>query len=211
MEFTQFVKFTFNSRYVLRWLIPGTVIYIPVLNFFSLGYLSKMARVLMIGSIGLPTWEKKSEIWMEGIRIILICVLYEAIPFFIFSTGFFLSTMSGIIGFFGKLSMQISYPVFLLFTFPLPFALSVYVEYLDIKRAFHYEEILKGIKEVSTSYVSGYICVLLGFYVAKKLIRLPYLGFFVSSIATYYVLILACYFFISLFKKTSLPQIRIET
>lgn len=211
MEVLAFVQFTFNSKYVLRWIIPGIMIYIPVLNFLSLGYLSKMARLLLIGNIGLPTWENKSQIWTEGIRIIIISVLYEAIPFFIFSSGFFLSTMPGIVGFFGRFCMKLSYPVFLIFTFPLPFALSVYIEYLDLKKAFDYERIIQGIKEVFFKYSVGYILILLAFYLAKNLIRIPYLGFLISSLATYYILLLACYFFLSLFKKTSLPQIRIES
>ncbi|MCX7857745.1 MAG: DUF4013 domain-containing protein [Deltaproteobacteria bacterium] len=211
MDLKAFIQFTFNSKYILRWVLPGIVIYIPVLNFISLGYLSRMARLLLLGNIGLPTWENKSNMWMEGIRIILICVLYEAIPFFIFSCGFFLSTMPGIVGFFGKVCIKLSYPVFLLFTFPLPFALSVYIEYSDLKKAFDYEKILEGIKEVIFYYISGYVLVLLGFYVAKSFIRIPYLGFFISSLATYYLLLLSCYFFVYLFKKTSLPQIKLES
>ncbi len=211
MELLSFVQFTFNSRYVLRWILPGIVVYVPVLNFFSLGYLSHIGRLLLIGNIGLPTWENKLRMWIEGIRIVLICVLYEAIPFFIFSCGFLLSSMPGIVGFFGRVCMKLSYPVFLIFTFPLPFALSIYVEYLDVKKAFDYEKIVRGIREVFFPYVSGYLLVFLGFYIAKSLMRIPYFGFFLSSLATYYVLILACYYFLSLFKRTSLPEIKIES
>lgn len=211
MEIFSFIQFTFNSRYVLRWILPGIVIYIPILNFFSLGYLARMARLLLIGSIGLPTWENKSRIWGEGLRIIFIFVLYEAIPFFIFSCGFFLSTMDGIVSFFGRMCMKLSYPVFLIFTFPIPFALSIYAEALDLKRAFEYERIKRGIREVFIPYLLGYVLAIFGFYVTKSFIKIRYLGFFLSSLSTYYLLILACYYFLSLYKRTSLPELKIES
>lgn len=212
MDFLPFVRFTFNSRYILRWLLPSLALYVPVLNFLSLGYLTKMARVLLIGSVGLPTWEDKSSIFSDGLKIVIISVLYEAVPFFILSSGFFLSSLPGIVSTIGKLLMKISYLAFLIFSLPLPFALSAYIDQSDIKAAFDYERIINAIKEVLPLYILGYFLNILALIITVRgLIGITYLGFFLSSATTYYVLILSLYFFLNLFKRTSLFKERLTS
>jgi len=100
MDIIPFIQFSLNSRYISRWIYGGLILYIPVLNFLSLGYLSNASRLILIGGIGLPTWQNKMDIWIEGVRLIFIFILYEAIPFFLFSCGFFLTTLNSITAFF---------------------------------------------------------------------------------------------------------------
>src|SRR5512137_812609 len=113
MDVTPFIQFTLNTRYISRWVVSGLFMYIPALNFFSLGYLSKTARMLMIGGIGLPTWQEKSEIWFEGVKVLFVFILYEAIPLFLFSSGFFLTTLSSITAFFGNILISVAYVAFI--------------------------------------------------------------------------------------------------
>jgi len=198
-----------NTRYVLRWVGGGIIFYIPFLNFLSLGYLSRESRLLMIGDIGLPTWDRKSEIWMEGIKLLFIFILYEAIPLFLFSFGFFLTTLSSITAFFGNIIIKLSYLGFILFSLFIPFAFATFSEDMDFRKALEFEIILNGIKEVLVSYVGGYIASLIVLYICMKIMRIPYIGFFLSSILTYYMLLLATYYFTHLFKKTSLSSQKI--
>ncbi len=63
------------------------------LNFLSLGLsLADFGPFDDLG-VGLPTWERKGELWREGARLAYIIVLYEALPSFLFSLGFLLSTV----------------------------------------------------------------------------------------------------------------------
>lgn len=205
MEIIPFIQFTLNTRFAMRWVSVGIVLYIPAINFFSLGYLSKASRLLMIGSIGLPTWEKKAEIWMEGVKLLFIFILYEAVPFFLFSFGFFLTTLTSITAFFGHIIIKLSYLALLLCSFFIPFAFATFSEYMDFKKALEFEKILKGIKEVLIPYSGGYIGTLILLYICKVIIRIPYLiGFIASSILTYYTLLIATYFFTQLYIKTTL-------
>ncbi len=55
MDIVPFVLLTVNSRFIMRWVAGGLILLIPVLNFLSLGYLTKTSNLLMIKSIGLPT------------------------------------------------------------------------------------------------------------------------------------------------------------
>ena len=135
MDLIPFIRFTFSGRYVPRWIYPGLVTFIPVVNIFSLGFLAKISRLLMIGSIGLPTWEDKMGIWMDGIKLLFIFILYEAVPFFLFSCGFFLTTLSSITAFFGHIIVKFSYLALLLFSFFVPFAFAVFAEKEDFRGA----------------------------------------------------------------------------
>jgi hypothetical protein len=205
MDVTPFIQLTLNSRYISRWIFSGLAIYIPVLNFLSLGYLSKTSRLVIVGGLGLPIWDGRRDIWLEGVKVIFIFVLYEAIPLFLFSSGFFLTTLSPITAFFGKIIMKLSYAGILLFSFPLPFAFATFAERADFRHALEYERIIQAIREVLLPYLVGYLATLLALYICKLLLGIPYLvGFVISSVVTYYVFLVATYYFTELYKKTSL-------
>lgn len=209
MDIVAFIQFTFKNRYIVRWIYGGLILYIPVVNFFSLGYLAKTSRILLIGSIGLPTWEDKMAIWKNGITLLFVFILYEAIPFFLFSSGFFLTTLGSIPAFFGSIVIKFSYLALLIFSFFIPFAFSVFAEKMELKNALEFEKIFNGIKEVFVPYLGGYLCTLIALYVCKMFIKIPYLiGFLLSSLCTYYVFLLATYYFIHLFKRTSLVSMK---
>jgi len=211
MELFPFMQFTLNTQYILRWITGGIILYIPALNLFSLGYLAKTSRLLMIGSVGLPLWERKSEIWMEGVKLLFIFILYEAIPFFLFSFGFFLTTLTSITAFFGNILIKLSYLALFLCSFFIPFAFAAFSEKGDFKKALEFDKILNGIKEVSIPYAGGYIGALVVLYVCKKVIHIPYLvGFVLSSILTYYTLLIATHYFTRLYIKTTLSEDRIK-
>jgi len=209
MDIVAFIQFTFNGRYITRWIYGGLLMFIPVANFFSLGYLAKTSRILLIGSIGLPTWEDRTVIWTNGVKLLFVFILYEAIPFFLFSSGFFLTTLGSIPAFFGSIVIKFSYLALLIFSFFIPFAFSVFAENTEIKEALEFERIYNCIKEVFVPYLGGYLCTLLALYICKVIIKIPYLiGFLLSSLCTYYVLLLATYYFTHLFKRTNLVTAR---
>lgn len=210
MDLIPFIQFTFNGRYVPRWIYPGLVTFIPVVNLLSLGFLAKISRLLMIGSIGLPTWADKMSIWMDGIKLLFIFILYEAVPFFLFSFGFFLTTLSSITAFFGHIIIKLSYLALLVFSFFIPFAFAVFSEKEDFRAALEFERVFAGIKEVLPPYLVGYVSVLIALYLCKLIIKIPYLlGFLLSSLCTYYILLLATYYFTQLYKKTTLATEKI--
>jgi hypothetical protein len=210
MELIPFIQFTLNTQFITRWIIGGIILYIPALNFFSLGYLAKTSRLLMIGSVGLPVWEKKSEIWMEGVKLLFVFILYEAIPFFLFSFGFFLTTLTSITAFFGNILIKLSYLALFLCSFFIPFAFAAFSEKSDFRKALEFDKILIGIKEVFIPYTGGYIGTLIILYICKTIIHIPYLiGFILSSCLTYYTLLIATYYFTRLYVKTTLSEDKI--
>ena len=211
MDIIPFAQLTLNGRFIMRWLWSGLVLYIPVANFFSLGFLSRTSRLVTIGGVGLPTWEEKYATWIEGIQLLFVFVLYNAIPFFMFSAGFFLTTLNPITAFFGHIIKYLSYAAFVVCSFLIPFAFAVFSEQMNFKTALEFERILRGIKEVFIEYIIGYIIALCALYICRWIMRIPPfpLGFILSSVITYYVLLLSTYYFTELYKKTTLAVVQI--
>jgi len=211
VELYPFIQFTLNSRFIKRWLIAGLIFFIPFLDFFSVGYLSRTIRTMMSGGMGLPTWDKKGEIWIEGLKQVFLFILYEAVPFFLFSFGFFLTALHPFTAFFGRIITFLGFVAMFIFSFFMPFAFALFAEKMDFKKALEFENILMAIKEVLIQYIAGYIGVLflLGIFYLT-ILRIPYfIGFVMFSILTYYVLILSAYYFAQLFIRTSLSTVKI--
>lgn len=206
MDILPFIRFTISSRYIARWIYGGLALYIPVLNFFSIGFLSRSSRLILIGGMGLSTWQEKYEIWLEGVKLLFVFILYNAIPFFMFSSGFFLTTLNTFTAFFGHIMIKVSlYVVFPVCSFFLPFAFTLFAERTDFREALDFESIFRAIKEVLVEYIIGYAATIAAIYIATLFMHIPYLiGFIISSILTYYALLLSAYYFTGLYRRTSL-------
>ncbi len=208
MDVASFVFFSFNRRYVLRWIGAGIIFFIPVVDFLSLGYLWRTSGLSMIGGIGLPTWDRKNELWKEGARLAYIVILYEALPSFLFSFGFLLASFGNFITvFLGGLVKFLAALAFLFCSVFIPFAFCTFVETTEVRKSFDFEKIARAIKEVLFPYISGYIVAACCMYVSYRLLAIPYLlGFALSSILTFYVLLVSTYYFTQLFKRTSMSS-----
>jgi hypothetical protein len=211
MDIIPFIRFTINSRYISRWIYGGLILFIPVLNFFSIGFLSRTSRLIMVGGMGLSTWQDKYEAWIEGIKLLFVFILYNAIPFFMFSSGFFLTTLNNFTAFFGHLMIKAAtFVVLPICCFFLPFAFAVFAERLDFREALEFELILHGIKEVFLEYMIGYVATIAALYISLLFMRIPYLvGFLISSVFTYYTLLLSTFYFTELYRRTTLCLVQI--
>lgn len=211
MDIIPFIRFTVNSRYIARWIIGGVVLFVPVLNFFSIGFLSRTSRLILVGGIGIATWQEKYLTWIEGVKLLFVFILYNAIPFFMFSSGFFLTTLNTFTAFFGHLMIKAAiFIIFPICSFFLPFAFTIFAERTDFRDALEFGEILRGIKEVLVEYILGYAATIGAIYVALLFMHIPYvIGFLISSVLTYYTLLLSAFFFTGLYRKTSLCMQRV--
>jgi hypothetical protein len=208
MDVVSFVIFSFNKRYVLRWICAGIIFFVPVVNFLSLGYLWRASGVSMIGGIGLPTWDRKNELWKDGAKLAYIVILYEALPSFLFSFGFLLASFGNFITvFIGGAMKFLAALAFIFCSFFIPFAFCAFVETTEMRRSFEFERIAGGVKEVLFPYIVGYALTACCMYVSYRLLAIPYLvGFALSSILTFYVLLVSTYYFTQLFRRTSMSS-----
>jgi|MudIll2142460700_1097286.scaffolds.fasta_scaffold21853_2 hypothetical protein len=205
MDIVPFVMLTVNTRFIQRWVVAGLLLLIPVFNFLSLGYLTKTSNLLMVGGIGLPTWDDRSEIWKDGAKLLYIFILYEALPSFLFSCGFFFASFGNLVtAFIGWILKWLAAVAFVGCSFFLPFGFCAFAENRDVRNAFEFEKILLAVKRVFPHYLLGFIVTAACLYVTYKLHRIPFLlGFILSSALTYYVFLIATFYFTQLFRKVS--------
>jgi hypothetical protein len=207
MDVLSFIRFSFNRHYIVRWIVAGLLFFIPVINFFSLGYLWRTATQAMVGGMGLPTWERKKELWKEGARLLYVVILYEALPSFLFSLGFLVSSPGNtILNAVGWVLQVLSIIAFIACSFLLPFAFCAFAEKSHFSGAFELHPVLRKVKSVLVHYVAG--CLVAGFclYVALRLRAIPYVGIFLVSILVFYVFLVSVYYFSDLHQKASLPE-----
>ncbi len=205
MDIVPFIILTFNSRFAMRWVWCGLVLFIPVVNFLSLGYLTKTSNLLMIGGIGLPTWEERGDMWRDGAKLFYIFILYEALPSFLFSAGFFLGAFGNFItAFLGMILKWAAALAFIGCSFFLPFGCCAFAENKALRDAFEFEKIAAAVREVLPHYVLGFVITAVCLYATYKLHRVPFLvGFVLSSVLTFYVCLVAAYYYTQLYRGTS--------
>jgi hypothetical protein len=190
MDIVSFITFSVNTRYMLRWIVAGLMLLVPILNFLSIGYLAKASNLFLIGGIGLPTWEEKGDIFRQGLYLLYIMILYLALPSFLFSCWFLLVSFGNLFtAFIGGIMKLLSAAAFVGCSFFIPFA---------------FESIMAAIKRVWVPYVFGYLVSGALVYVAFKFHRIPYIGFLLSSVLTYYILLVTTFYFTQLYRNTGL-------
>jgi hypothetical protein len=61
--------------------IGGILSFVPVLNFFALGYIYRYLEKLQLrGDLELPEWERWDQLFFDGIRMAIIGVIFFIVP-----------------------------------------------------------------------------------------------------------------------------------
>lgn len=70
-----------NPRFFLTFIAGSLLCFVPVVHFFAFGYLYRMAKVLRVnGSLELPEWEDPSRLFIDGIRLTIVLLVYGFLP-----------------------------------------------------------------------------------------------------------------------------------
>jgi hypothetical protein len=70
-----------NPRFFLTFIAGSLLCFVPVLHFFAFGYLYRMAKVLRVnGTLELPEWEDPSRLFIDGIRLTIVFLVYGFLP-----------------------------------------------------------------------------------------------------------------------------------
>lgn len=70
-----------NPRFFLIFLAGSLLCFVPILHFFAFGYLYRMAKILRVnGTLELPEWEDPSRLFIDGIRLTIVLLVYGFLP-----------------------------------------------------------------------------------------------------------------------------------
>ena len=70
-----------NSRFFPTFLVGGLLCFVPILHFFAFGYLCRITKILRVkGTLELPVWEDVSRLFMDGVRLSIVILVYGLLP-----------------------------------------------------------------------------------------------------------------------------------
>lgn len=70
-----------NPRFFLTFLAGSLMCFVPVLHFFAFGYLYRMTKIMRVnGTLELPEWEDPSRLFIDGIRLTIVLLVYGYLP-----------------------------------------------------------------------------------------------------------------------------------
>ncbi|HOJ39861.1 MAG TPA: DUF4013 domain-containing protein [bacterium] len=154
-------------------LIGGTLLFFPIIQFISIGFLLKKLDLILRLEKTSPRWDENlKELLIWGVMGAGVALVYLAIPFLLMLlSGFFVSTLSGgkILSLFfvrGQVINLVMILFFIFTTFLLPMAIPIMLESKNLRRAFNIPLILDRIFLIPRDYVITYATIL-SLYIAS--------------------------------------------
>jgi len=167
-----------SLRYPLKnWvklIILGVILMIPIANLIGFGYYLRALRSTFEGSNLLPGFENIRELFVNGIKLLIVCIIYTIIPFILIAISSILGSFLLVLAFISAMAISI-------FAF-MGIGNMVYYNN-EISAAFRYREILEIISAVGLlKYSIWWITLFLILTVTGTVVSI------IGGILLYYVL-----------------------
>ena len=72
----------------IKMIILGIILIIPIVNFIGLGYFLRIIKSTLAGLDELPDFERIGELFIDGIKIIIVCIIYAIVPLIFYALSF---------------------------------------------------------------------------------------------------------------------------
>tara|TARA_B100001093_G_scaffold325367_1_gene310446 strand:+ start:1017 stop:1616 length:600 start_codon:yes stop_codon:yes gene_type:complete len=70
-----------NPRFFLTFLVGSLLCFVPIVHFFAFGYIYRMTKILRVnGALEMPEWEESSRLFIDGIRLTIVLLVYGFLP-----------------------------------------------------------------------------------------------------------------------------------
>ena len=185
--YLQAVKRPFSNTKKLLW--AAVLLYFPILNFIFFGYLCECTRGAYMGKNALPKWENYFHLFMLGLKLFLISIIY-AIPVY-----FLLALAST---FYLAIDDLFGFPLYLmcfLILYLLPMALLNFILYgkfsfafkHTLKRSFNWLYLKTLLKLILLLIPYMLFNIVAGFLIFSVLASVDWLMFFISTAVVTFV------------------------
>ncbi len=213
MDIEEEIKFpTKDSEWIVKVLIGGILGIIPIINFIEYGYILKVMKGAIDGNPGMPKWDDWGNLFINGLIVFIIWLIYLIIPILIISvsaSGIMAAALSGnmnliagmIAGAIG--GILIGLLLALVLGFLVPMAMAMYTKENSFGAAFRIGEVVSRIKSVFADYIIVYIVLLVLLFVLALLNSIPILGFLIWIFGTFYVSAVTFNMFGKVYAKSS--------
>lgn len=166
---TLFLKLIQSPKFFLTFLIGGLLCFVPILHFFAFGYLFFLTKKITTeGSFEYPEWTDFPNLFIKGIELTAIGIIFLILPFLLFKG------MQSLLDSIGLSALSSLLSAFL-FLIAMPILASVLYRYQtsdDIRSLFDLSELF----QMSASFFQSNVIVLLTGFAITQLF-LPLYGF----------------------------------
>jgi hypothetical protein len=69
-------------------IILGIILIIPIVNFIGLGYYLRIIKSTLAGLDELPEFERVEELFIDGIKLLIVCIIYAIVPLIFYALSF---------------------------------------------------------------------------------------------------------------------------
>jgi len=184
-----------DQQWILKTVIGGVLLFIPVVSFVAYGYLLETAKKGMQNSDELPPWENWLDMFVKGFMVSVISVVYLLVPLTVMVLGWGLGSASMIHGGyqtwdtvgFGAASL-VGLVLALVFGFFVPMAWIHYAACDRFRAALEFGVLWERIRAVFKEYFLAYLTyTILLVVVSMAFSLIPAIGIIIASIVNFYV------------------------
>lgn len=188
-----------DENWVVKVLIGTLLGIIPIVNFFSVGYAYQIfKKAVNKETLALPEWDNWGELFLKGLMIVVISIIYLIIPGIILGIGAGLTSSAAMrsaqgysavgMGVIGGLFIFIGGILYLIAALILPMVLAHYAKNNDdFGSIFKFGEIIGNIFKVIGDYILALV-VIVGITIVIGLVgAIPFLGWIVLIAVSFYL------------------------
>jgi len=162
---------TADSDWKRKVLIGGLLNIVPIINFLAIGYAYVVFRkALERGSIDLPEWEDWAKLFLQGLMLFVIALIYNIASLILF-------LIHPMIGLLAAIAVALVFPA----------AMAQYAVKENFADAFQLKLIWDRIQQNKSDYILAWL-IMVGVLIVLMIIgMIPVLGWIISSIVAFYV------------------------
>ena len=212
MDFGKIIKFPMKDKdWIMKVIIGGVLSIIPIVNFISSGYQLKVMKNAINKKPGMPEWKGFMDLFVKGLIIFVIALLFMIVPLIIFGAIAGLSAISVIMGDLTNPynivlailpALFIGGILFLIIGFILPMAIAMYAKSDNFSDAFKFSEIFNRIKSIFGEYLVSYIVIVVFGIILGLIMLIPVIGWIIGFFGSFYLGVVALNMFGELYTKS---------
>lgn len=202
MSFDKVLTLPLKNDGIVKLLIGGVLQIIPIISFFSLGYMLECYVNGASKREEMPEWTDWGSKFVNGLLIAIISFIYVLIPMLLFGSSF--SAMLINPGHhIGGGSLILAIIIFILFTFALPMALANFAVKRNFGAAFEFGYIFKLIASSLGSYIGAYLLYIVAAIICAIIAMIPIIGWICIIFIGFYLGCVGGFLFGSVYGEAS--------
>jgi len=205
---------TLDGEWLKKVIIGGILNMIPIVNLLAYGFMVRKFKMAVMGETQLPEWKGWGELFVQGLKYLVVSLVYMIVPVLVLLVMFALTGLSAYTGGWQSPNMWLTMvPAFgvyavlaLVFFFFVPMAIARLAATNSMGQAVQIGDIYRRIKMVFGDYLVAYVVIIVIYLAVSLLGFIPVVGWLLMIFVLFYVLLVFASMFGKLYAQTETAQ-----